>query len=108
MAQHFGISDITAVNVLKNLYGWSDQDRYDLLDEIEGEWAPEREHLDVVPGGAAEDAELRALADEAVTRGLLFASTRDRWLNGAAEAPRGTTIPTGSAPAGLRSAEIAA
>jgi Zn-dependent peptidase ImmA (M78 family)/transcriptional regulator with XRE-family HTH domain len=81
VARHFGLSPLTAINVLKNVYRWSDQDRYVLMDEIDAEGLElDREHPDVVAALPPEDAELRALSDAAVSAGLLFPSTRDRWL----------------------------
>lgn len=87
VAHHFGLSPLTAVNVLTNVYGWSDQERYDLIDESEG-LPLESSHPDVVSEVPSEDAELRRLADEAVDRGALFRSTRDRWLGAVSQEQR--------------------
>jgi hypothetical protein len=88
-----------AVNVLKNVYRWSDQDRYDLIDEIDAEGLElTKDHPDVVAAVPDEDAELRALADAAVRAGLLFASTRDRWLGVTTEAPPAERAPRGALP----------
>jgi transcriptional regulator with XRE-family HTH domain len=49
VAGHFGLSPLTAINVLKNVYRWSDQDRYALIDDIDAEGLElSRDHPDVV------------------------------------------------------------
>lgn len=82
VAQRFGLSPLTAVNVLVNVFSWNKREREDLLDEIEGEGAPAGAHPDMVPDLPEEDTELRQLVDEAVVKGVLLPATRERWLGG--------------------------
>ena len=80
VASHFGLSPLTAANVLTNVFQWTKQERSDLLEEIDGEPAPPGPHPDVVSDVPEEDDTLCRLVDQAVARRILLASTRDRWL----------------------------
>lgn len=84
VATRFGISPLAAANHLTNLYGWSQDHRgylLDWLDDCTYEWQPRLDHPDVIADVPRVDPELRALADEAVSRGLIFPRTRARWLD---------------------------
>jgi hypothetical protein len=82
VANRFGVSPLAAANHLTNLYGWSPDHREYLLawlDDCGYEWRPGDDHPDAV-SAPPDDVELRALADEAVAKGLLLPGTRARWL----------------------------
>jgi len=82
VAEHFGLSRVTALNVAANVYGWSKDERLSLLESFEGERplddAPWR--TDGLTGWSVEDAELRDLADRAVAGRRLLPAERDRYV----------------------------
>ena len=82
LADHFGVSRLTATNVLTNVYDWPDDDRQYVLDLIESapSKSPGRWHADGLADVPPVDDDFRALVLRAAAAGRLFPATRDRWL----------------------------
>ncbi|MFO0586836.1 MAG: ImmA/IrrE family metallo-endopeptidase [Polyangiaceae bacterium] len=108
VANHFGLSPLTAVNVLVNVFTWNRRDREDLLEEIDGEGAPVGPHPDAVSDVPEANAELRQLMEDAVQKRFLLPATRDRWLGGepAALAPRPAPRPLRPDAAGMEVSDL--
>lgn len=82
LATRYGLSRLTALNVLQNVFRWYDSDRQWLLERIAEAEAVSypRTFPEVLPGEGDADATLRTLADEAVGQARMSPVMRDRWF----------------------------
>lgn len=80
VAEHFGLSRLTALNVVTNVYHWSKDDRLWVLETLTDATPLDdaRWDADALTNVPTVDDEHRALADRAVGEGRMLSTERDR------------------------------